>query len=63
MPMSEDVASAAVSMAGKTVSGSVDMTAKVLDALLRLLREMNEVAAKRAERKDAKKQQNILTFR
>ena len=56
MPMSEDVASAAVSMAGKTVSGSVDMTAKVLDALLRLLREMNEVATKRAERKDAKKQ-------
>lgn len=57
MPMSEDVASAAVSMAGKTVAGTVDMSAKMLDALLRLLREMNEVAAKRAERKDAKKQQ------
>lgn len=57
MPMSEDVASAAVSMAGKTVSGSVDMTTKVLDALLRLLREMNEVAAKRSDRKAAKKQE------
>lgn len=58
MPMSEDVASAALSMTGKAVSGTVDMSAKVLDALLRLLREMNEVAAKRSERKDAQKQQS-----
>lgn len=57
MPMSEDVASAAVSMAGKTVAGTVDMSAKMLDALLRLLREMNEIAVKRAEKKDAKMQQ------
>ena len=58
MPMSEDVAGATISMTGRVVSGSVDMTAKALEALIKLLREINEAAEKRAERKFNEKQRN-----
>ncbi len=60
MPMSEDAASAALSMAGKTVSGTVDITLKTLDALIRLLHEISVAAEKRAERKDTEKQRKML---
>ena len=56
MPMSEDVAGATIAMSGRAVSGAVDLSAKTLEALLRLLQELNTAAEKRAERKFAKKQ-------
>lgn len=56
MPMSEDVAGATISMTSNTISGAVDLSAKTLEALLRLLQELNTAAEKRAERKFAKQQ-------
>lgn len=59
MPMSEDVASTTIAMAGRVVTGSVELSTKALEALIRLLHEMNEAAQKREERKLAEQRNQL----
>lgn len=58
--MSEELTGATISMAEKAISGSIEISVKTVEALIalmKLLNEMNEASQKRAERKFAEKQQ------
>ena len=58
--MTEELTGATISLAEKAISGSIELSVKTTEALialLKLLNEMNEASQKRAERKIAEKQQ------